>query len=261
METAMGKSILGQIVFGRLRFLRRPEQDVTEYSSLTWEEENQRFLSAQSCAVFQLTALYDRALRWVGEGMASIFTIHALLLQDEELVGAIQAMIREQGVTAEYAVRAVGDRFSRIFRELDSSYMQARAMDIRDICHRMIRLLLGHERYDPLREGPAILVADEFFPSEVLDLDHRKLLGLIARQGNVDSHTAMLLRAYGIPAMAEVELGVEWDGHLALLDGFDHRLYLEPDRDTLDQLRMRYQARGMPRTERMKQEKRQPQTK
>lgn len=246
----MGKSILGQIAFGRLRFLHRPEQDVTEYSCLPWEEEVQRFGAAQRRAVLQLTSLYERAVRRIGEGMASIFAIHAMLLQDEELVSAIQAMIRDKGTTAEYAVRTVGERFGAAFSALDSAYMRARAMDIRDICHRMVRLLMGNQQQDPLREGPAILVADEFFPSEVLDLDHRKLLGLIARQGSVDSHTAMLLRAYRIPAMAEVELGMEWDGHLALLDGFDHRLYLEPDGDTLNQLRLRYQARGMPVSER-----------
>lgn len=260
METAMGKSILGQIAFGRLRFLRRPEQDVTEFSQLNREEEVHRFHTAQSQAVGQLTTLYEQAVEWIGEGLASIFAIHAILLQDEELESAVRSMIRERGVTAEYAVQAAGERFSQAFDALESTYMQARAMDIRDICHRMIRLLLGHQRYDPLREGPAILVADKFFPSEVLDLDHRRLLGLIARQGSVDSHTAMLLRAYGIPAMAEVELGPEWDGHLALLDGFDHRLYLEPDGATLERLRLRYQAGGMPPSEKDKQKEKQPQT-
>lgn len=256
----MGKSILAQIAFGRLRFLRRPDQELTEGSCRTWQEEILRFQQAQSRAAAQLTALYDRAVRRIGEGIASIFATHVILLQDEELVSAIQDQILTRGVTAEYAVYTVGERFGQAFSHLDSPYMRARAMDIRDICHRMIRLLLGQERYDPLRRGPAILVADEFFPSEVLDLDHRRLLGLIARRGSVDSHTAILLRAYGIPAMAEVELGTEWDGHLALLDGFDHRLYLEPDRATLERLRLRYQAGGMPPSERDKQEIKQPQT-
>ena len=256
----MGKSILGQIAYGRLRFLCRPEQAAAEHSQLTWEEECLRFWTARRQAVEQVTALYQRAARQVGKGIASIFAAHVMLLEDEELTGTIQAMIRGEGVTAEYAVQEAGKLYGQAFSNLDSAYMRARAIDIGDICHRMLDLLLGSQRYDPLGKEPAILVSDGFFPSEVLDLDHRRLLGLAATQGSVDSHAAMLLRAYGIPAITEVDLGPEWDGHLALLDGFDHRLYLEPDRDTLERLRLRYQAGGRPAPERERSDMRKPQT-
>lgn len=242
MEMAIGKSVLDQIVFGRLRFFQRLVPEVAEFSQLSWEEEKMRFQEAQHQAVLELAALYDRTSRQVGEGMAAIFAIHAMLLEDEDFVESIRALIREKGATAEHAVRVVGRGFGAAFAAMDSPYMRARAVDIRDISRRVMRLLLKNHPQDPLREGPAILVADEFLPSEVLDLDHRRLLGLIARKGSVDSHTSMLLRAYGIPAMAEVELDQEWDGHLALLDGFDHCLYLDPDRELVETLRLRYQA-------------------
>ncbi|MEA4934193.1 MAG: phosphoenolpyruvate-utilizing N-terminal domain-containing protein [Lawsonibacter sp.] len=246
MEMAIGKSILDQIVFGRLRFFQRQIPEVAEFSQLSWEEEKTRFQDAQHQAVLQLAALYDRTSRQVGEGMAAIFAIHAMLLEDEDFVESIQTLIREKGATAEYAVRVVGREFGAAFATMDSPYMRARAVDIQDISRRVMRLLLKNYPQDPLREGSAILVADEFLPSEVIDLDHRRLLGLIARKGSVDSHTSMLLRAYGIPAMAEVELDQEWDGHLALLDGFDHRLYLDPDRELVEMLRLRYQAGKTP---------------
>ncbi|MEM5780189.1 MAG: phosphoenolpyruvate-utilizing N-terminal domain-containing protein [Lawsonibacter sp.] len=246
MEMAIGKSILDQIVFGRLRFFHRLIPEVAEFSQLRWQEEEERFRKAQRRAVLQLAALYDQTSSQVGEGMAAIFAIHAMLLEDEDFVESIQTLIRERGTTAEYAVRVVGRGFGAAFAAMDSPYMRARAADIRDISRRVMALLLKNRPQDPLREGPAILVSDEFLPSEVLDLDHRRLLGLIARRGSVDSHTSMLLRAYGIPAMAEVELDQEWDGHLALLDGFDHRLYLDPDRELLETLRVRYQAGRAP---------------
>lgn len=246
MEIRTGDAILEQIAYGRLRFLHRPRREVTEYSRLSWEEEAQRFQKAQHRAVLQLAAFHDRAFRRVGTGIASIFAIHAMLLEDEDLVHSVYALIRDRGVTAEFAVQTVCGNFSDVFSAMDNPYLRARAADIRDISNRVTGLLLASRRHEPLHQGPAILVAEEFFPSDVMDLDHRRLLGLIALRGSVDSHTAQLLRAYRIPALAQVPLGPEWDGHLALLDGFGHRLYLDPDRDTLNDLRLRYQAGGKP---------------
>ena len=188
---------------------------------------------------------YERALLAVGEEIAAVFSIHAILLEDEEFISSVLTLIRERGVTAEHAVYAVGEELGEAFFGMESNYMRARAMDIRDISCQVIRLLLERVPENPLREGPAILVANEFLPSEIIDLDHSRLLGIIAHKGNVESHAAMLLRAYGIPAMTEVALERDWDGHLALLDGFDHKLYLDPDPSLLDTLRLRYQqAKG-----------------
>lgn len=246
MIVAEGKSILDQIAYGRLRFFCRHLPELTERSSRTWGEESVRFQLAQNRAVLELAAVYDQAARQVGADIASVFAVHAMLLEDRDFVDSILTMIRDREVTAEFAVQTTGERFAATFAAMDNPYMQARAADIRDITRRMVRLLLGWYPPDPLGNGPAILVADEFLPSEVLDLDNRKLLGLIAREGSVDSHTAMLLRAYRIPAMAEVDLAPCWDGHRALLDGFGHRLYLDPDGELLDTLRLKYQEGGKP---------------
>ena len=241
-----GKSILNQVSYGRLRFLHRRSPELTERSSRTGEEESERFRVAQGRAVLELEAFYDQASRQVGADIASVFLVHGMLLEDRDFVDTVLAMIRDRGTTAEFAVQTVGEKLAATFAAMDSLYMQARAADIRDISRRVVRLLLACHPSDPLRGGPAILVADEFLPSEVMDLDKRKLLGLVSRKGSVDSHTAMLLRAYRIPAMAEVDLAPCWDGHRALLDGFDNRLYLDPDGELLDTLRLKYQDGGKP---------------
>lgn len=211
MEQKTGRPLLEQTAFGRLRFVRRPAFELTVSSKLDPEEEERRFFQAQHSAMRQLAALYDQALRWVDEETAAIFAIHAMLLEGEEFLSAALAMIRDRGVTAEYAVQVMWGSFAADFEAMDSPYMQARALDIRDISYRMLRHLLGLPWEDPLRDGPAILVADEFFPSEVMDWNRRRLVGLIARKGNGDSHTAILVRACRIPAMSQVDLGPEWD--------------------------------------------------
>lgn len=233
MQTAGGKSILNQIVAGRLRFCQLAPARPKPGPALPPGDEEDRFFQAQRLSVLELAALYDRMSRQVGEGTASIFAIHAMLLEDEDFVRAVRGIIRREETSAEYAVWKTGTRLAATFSAMDNLYMRARAGDIRDITHRVVWRLRGERREDPLRDGPAILVSDEFLPSEVAELDRERLLGVVTRQGSVDSHTALLLRACQIPAMAQVALDARWDGHMAVLDGINHRLCLDPDEETL----------------------------
>lgn len=246
MYIAEGKSILGQIALGRLRFFHRPQPQLQVLSQRSAAEELARFQQGCELAVAELKQLYHRALGQVGERSASIFSIHAMLLQDDDFCTTIQSLIQGKGLTAEYAVQVTGDSFAAAFSAMDSAYMRARSVDLRDITLRLIRKLTQRHEWDPLGEEPAILVAEEFLPSEVFSLDNRRLLGLITWGGSVDSHTAQLLKAVRIPALAEVDLNPAWEGHPALLDGFEGRVYVDPDRETTERLRLRYQEGGRP---------------
>ena len=160
-------------------------------------------------------------------------------------VETVRALIQDKGVTAEYAVQMAETSFSTAFSSMDSSYMRARAVDIHDISQRVLRALMG-DRQELTMAEPAILVADNFLPSEVMDLDQRRLLGLISQNGSLDSHTSMLVQAYRIPAIVDVVLPAKWEGHLALMDCFTGTIYLDPEPAQQDQLRERYQANGCP---------------
>lgn len=244
MEIRGAAAISDQIAYGRLRFFRRATPELGVFSRRSQEEEWRRFEWAQRQAVLQVAAFHDRVYEQLGQPLASIFAVHAMLLEDEELVESTRRLVWEEGLTAEYAVCTVGERYSAAFSNMEDPYMRARGVDVRDVARRVIFLLVGMPPSDPLQIGPAILVADTFFPSEVMELNRSRLLGLISRRGCVDSHTAMLLRAYRIPALAGVELEPKWDGHLALMNGFDHRLYLEPEPELLEELRLRYEQGG-----------------
>lgn len=247
MIVTAGKSILERIVCGRLRFLYRVLPEITECSQLSREEEEARFREAQRQAVSQLAAAYRQVSRQVGEKIASIFAAHAMMLEDVDFAAAVHSIIWERAATAEYAVRKAGEELAAAFDGMEDSYMKARAADFKDIARRVVLQLQERAWRDPLWEGPAILVTDELLPSEMMklmDLEHQNLLGLIARKGSVDSHAAILLKAYGIPGMAEVDLDEEWDGHMALLDGYGQRLYVDPDPDLETELRARYQESG-----------------
>ena len=246
MRVLNGTSLQGQIVMGRLHFYHRPMLYVERCSKRTPEEEDRRYDWALQRSIQELTVLHDRAAREVGEDNASIFSIHAMLLQDEDCDRQIRAMIREEKTTAEYASYTVGTQVAESFSKMESEYMRARGVDIQDITRRMVMHLLNMTRTKCVTKQASIVVAESFLPSEVMELDRRWLLGLISTKGSVNSHTAELLRAYRIPTLGEIELGPEWDGRLALIDGFANCLYLDPDEEIQERLRLNYQEGGKP---------------
>jgi len=245
MQVLSGKAIMEQIVVGRLCFYRRPVPQIQLYTHGNWRQEINRFHQAQQTSILELNTLYHRALHQVGDGVATIFLIHGMLLEDHDYVETVRTLIQGQGATAEYAVQMAEISFSAAFSAMDSPYMQARAADIRDISQRVLRSLMGG-RQSLLMDEPAILVADDYLPSEVMDFDQRRLLGLVTRKGSLDSHTAMLVRAYHIPAIVEVDLPPKFEGRLALMDGYTGNVYIDPEQAHLEQLRKMYQANGRP---------------
>lgn len=247
MQILTGKAIMEQIVAGRLCFYRRPAPQFQMYTQGDWRQELNRFHQAQQLAIQELNTLYHRALNQVGEGVASIFLIHGMLLEDHDYVETVRGLINGQSVTAEYAVEMAEISFSAAFTAMDNPYMRARAVDIRDISRRVLRALMGG-RQVLLMDEPAILVADEYLPSEVMDFDQHRLLGLITRKGSLDSHTAMLVRAYHIPAIVEVSVTPKCEGRLALMDGYTGNVYIDPEQEQLELLRELYQANGRPKS-------------
>lgn len=239
MQIIVGRSIQNQIAAGPLRFYYRQPFPLAAVSQLSQDEEIHRFHAAQQRSIAALARLYDEAARDVGIQAASIFSIHAMLLEDTSFVESILTVLSSQHTTAEYAVQTAGNSFASAFADMDSPYMQARGADIRDISNRLIRCLLNIQTPDPLGDTPAILVSDELLPSEVLALDRRKLLGLVTWHGSVDSHTAMLLQSLKIPGLAQADITPSWDGHLAILDGFSNCLYIDPEPEIFRQLGLR----------------------
>lgn len=233
MQVVRGTSILKQNAIGKLHFLHRAFPEPAAATRLSREEEWERFCKAQQTGVLELAGLYDRAAQEVGSETAAIFAIHAMLLEDEDLSRMVREQIFDHGTSAEYAVWKTAVDVTAAFRNMDDPYMKARGADILDIAIHVLRLLRGEE-LGTAPDSPIILVADYFLPSEVMWANgNGKLRGVISRQGSTDSHTAMLLQAYHIPAFVDVELDEKWHGHPALLDGHAGVIYLDPDGETL----------------------------
>ena len=242
MQVATGKSILDGIAIGPLRFYHKADTQIVMASRLTPAEELARFAAAQGKAQEQLGALYEKALEEVGEDNAAIFEIHQMMVEDDDYVEAIQSIIETQGATAEYAVSTTGDNFAATFAAMDDAYMKARAVDVKDISHRIVNILTGADESSLLGDQPVILVADDLTPSETVQMDKSKLLGFVTRKGSTNSHTAILARTMNIPALISVDIDESWDGKLGIIDGYNHCVYIEPTPDLHASLEHKRQA-------------------
>ena len=239
MEKYTGKSILNGVAIGRIVFCRKGEQQVKRVKVEDAEMEIRRYEEASTRAVKELNELYEKALREVGEMNASVFEVHAMMLEDDDYRESVENMIRSQQVNAEFAVAATGDNFSRMFEEMEDDYFKARAVDVKDISERLVGILSGRETQEAILGEPAILVADDLAPSETVQMDKDKLLAFVTQHGSSNSHTAILARTMNIPALNGVEIQETWDGRLAVVDGHTGTLYIEPDEDTLRRMQAR----------------------
>lgn len=234
MEIIQGKAIFGGIAIGPISFFAKEQKQVKRTKVEDTEAEIARYEAALATAIEQLGALYEKALKEVGESEAQIFEVHQMMLEDDDYNDSVKNIITSQGLNAEYAVATTGDNFSTMFAAMDDEYFQARAVDVKDISERIINILMGIGEAT-VSDEPSIIVAEDLAPSETVQMDKSKLLGFVTRLGSSNSHTAILARTMNIPALIQVDIKEEWNGKQAIIDGFSGKFIIEPEADVLEE--------------------------
>lgn len=239
MITLTGKSVFGGVEIGKIAFYKRNSQQIKRWRVEDTEAEMARFETAKVAAVAQLQELYEKAMKDVGEENAMIFEIHQMMLEDLDYLESIIHIIINQQVNAEYAVATTADNFAAMFLAMEDAYMQGRAADVKDVSERIINILTGAGSAMFSTDEPAIIAADDLVPSETVQLDKEKVLGFATMYGSSNSHTAIIARTMNIPAIIGLgeELKEEYDGAYAVIDGFDGKIYIDPDEETLKVMR------------------------
>lgn len=235
MREYKGKSVFGGIAIGKLKVYNKEEQQVKRLHIEDSEQEKERYKNAVEIASKQLQELYDKALKEVGEANAAIFEMHQIMLEDDDYKESVENIIESQKVNAEYAVAQTGDNFSQMFASMEDDYMRGRAADVKDISERLIRILSGQDDTNVASDEPVIIAAYDLAPSETVQMDKDKILSFVSVKGSVNSHTAILARTMGIPALigTDIELDKDIDGCMCIVDGFNGKLYVEPDNELL----------------------------
>ncbi|UYJ30160.1 MAG: phosphoenolpyruvate--protein phosphotransferase [Clostridiaceae bacterium] len=231
MEQIFGKGVSKGVAAGPISFYRRASGVIPRHEVSDTAAELERFRAARETAKEQLAKLYDKALAEAGEDAAILFEAHQMMLDDLDFVESIEGMIENGRVNAEAAVSDTGAQFAEMFAAMDDSYMQARAADIRDISTRVIGILTGEGESGIVSDVPCIVAADDLAPSETVQLDKALILGFITAGGSANSHTAILARTMGIPAIigAGDALQPEMEGKYAIIDGQTGEAVIEPD--------------------------------
>ena len=243
MITIQGKGVSKGIAKGPLYFFQRPDTTVTMKTVTDTEAEKARLAAAQEASIVQLNALAEKCQDDAGEEMAVLFETHAMFVEDEDFVEYMTSLIEEESCNAEYAVEQAGIQFAAMFAAMDDAYMQARAADIKDVAKRILNNLLGVVDGGIDSEEPVILAADDLAPSETLQLDKSKILGFVTMGGSGNSHTAILARTMGIPAIcgAGEALAESYNGRVGYIDGETGQLIIDPDAMTQAALKEKYE--------------------
>ena len=240
MQVATGKSVLNGISIGKIKVYKAPKLEIDDNLIDDVEDELARFDNARERAIEQQNALYEKAVIDAGEDSAEVFSVHAMMLEDDDLIDATNEIIKTQKHTAEYAVKIAFDNQAKVFAEMDDPYMKERAADIYDIEHAVLGYLFGISGDILQGTEPCILVANDLTPSETVRLNKSLLLGIITREGSLNSHTAILARSMGIPALVQCkDVNEDWEGKPAIIDGYNSCAYIEPTGDLEKTLRKR----------------------
>lgn len=266
MRTIQGVGVSAGIAIGTVRVLAAADHAVERRVIDDPQAEMDRFHAARDMAVAQLKQLRDNVAAEFGENKAELFDAHRLMLQDPDYAGCVEGLIAQDKVNAEFAVKSVAEQFAAMFAAMDSSTMQARAADVEDVSRRVMNVLQGKRdstaqdgsiQGDAVQNGTVqngtvqngiaqngeshIIFAQDLAPSETAQLDRAKVLGLVTAKGSANSHTAILARTMGLPAITGIGDAFDPtdDGHVAVIDGASGAVFVDPDEATLTECQRR----------------------
>lgn len=244
MITLTGKKISEGIAIGKLTFYKRDIKEIKRIYVKDVEKEIQRYKKAREKAIAELELVYDLSVREVGEANAAIFELQKELLENQEYTDFIMKRILEEKLNAEYIVQTSVEQLIRISSHQQNNPIQGKEEDVRDVAIRVIRILSRSWKDRMLTDEPFVMAARDIYPSEALQFDKAKVLGFVTMYGTINSHTAVLARTKGIPAVIGLgeSLKEEYDGKTIIIDGYEGKIYIEPDYATLTKMRERKDA-------------------
>ena len=248
MNIVQGQGVSKGVEHGPIYFYRRVQKQVEMRQGSDPQQEAARLTQAREQAAQALLDMAEKAREQAGDGAAELFETHAMFLEDEDYTGTMDELV-EQGYNAEYAVEQAGETFAAMLASMDDPYMQARAADIKDVTGRILNLLMGVVEGGIDSQVPVILCADDLAPSETIQLDKSKILAIATQGGSGSSHTAILARTMGIPAVCGLGEGFNesYHGRQAYIVGETGQVIFDPDQETLQNLKTRQEQQAQRR--------------
>ena len=238
MITLTGKKVAEGIAVGRLTFYKRGKKEIRRIYVEDAKKEVLRFKKACENAVQEIKELYAEMTREIGEANAAMFEMQLMVLEDVEYIDSVNNIIMNQKFNAEYAVKEATNRFIEKYAPREASYVRGHEADVHDVATRILRILSRVRREKLLTDDTFIMASRDLYPSEAAQLDRNKVLGIVTMYGTINSHTAMLARTKEIPSVIGIgeALKKEYEGKMVIIDGFEGKVYIEPDQTTMTKM-------------------------
>lgn len=241
MEIYKGTATFSGIAIGKILYYSRGEYQIRQCLVSNIKKEIQDFHEARRQIICNLESLYEEN-RQINEQAANIFLGQIHLLKSESYQKAIESCISLEKVNAAYAVMTNRDEVTETFRNLEEPVIRRRIQDIQEVSGKLIQILGGACVKINLGEDPVIVVSESLAPTEIMEMDKDKLLAVVMHHGSAVSHTSIVAKTMEIPSLIDIEAHDEWDGHMAIVDGYTGTLYLDPDQETKKEYRIRFEA-------------------
>lgn len=240
MKSIQGVPVSPGIAIGRAFIKKSLTKEPVRSSRLDAKDEKKRFHEARELAVSQVEEIHQDMLQTGKASEAAIFLSHIEMLRDPELTRSVEGTLESLDCTAEWAVKTVRDDLVTMFEEMDNDYMRERAMDIKDICGRILGILQGIDRDTSIPVAPSVLIADDLTPSDTAGMKPELVLGIINETGGATSHAAILARMLDIPFLIYPGItGLVQEGQLLAFDGESGAIELEPREEVLQEYKHR----------------------
>ena len=238
MITLTGKKVAEGIAVGKLTFYKRGKKEIRRIYVEDAKKEVLRFKKACEKAVQEIKELYAEMTREIGEANAAMFEMQLMVLEDVEYIDSVNNIIMNQKFNAEYAVKEATNRFIEKYAPREASYVRGHEADVHDVATRILRILSRVRREKLLTDDTFIMASRDLYPSEAAQLDRNKVLGIVTMYGTINSHTAMLARTKEIPSVIGIgeALKKEYEGKMVIIDGFEGKVYIEPDQTTMTKM-------------------------
>ena len=241
MDIYKGTGAFPGIAIGKIVYYHKSEYQIRQYEITDVKSELSIFRQARARVIEQLTELYEKNCT-IQESQAELFLRQKDLLEGKSFQRAIESIIQNEKVNSAYAVMTTRDEILSTFRNLEEPAIKERLANIREISDRLISELGGVSPRIDLGDEPLIVVTESITPTELMEMDKDKLLAIVTHHGSDISHAAILVKTMNIPALIEIDTDTEWDGQLAIVDGYTGSLYINPDEEVKKEYEIRRQA-------------------
>ena len=241
MDIYKGTGAFPGIAIGKIVYYHKSEYQIRQYEITDVKSELSIFRQARARVIEQLTELYEKNCT-IQESQAELFLRQKELLEGKSFQRAIESIIQNEKVNSAYAVMTTRDEILSTFRNLEESAIKERLANIREISDRLISELGGVSPRIDLGDEPVIVVTESITPTELMEMDKDKLMAIVTHHGSDISHAAILVKTMNIPALIEIDTDTEWDGQLAIVDGYTGCLYINPDEEVKKEYEIRRQA-------------------